>query len=256
MKTQLLKSCFFLILFLFSSFLTAAEIPVIAAAASVKIALKEIAEAFYQDTGKTVRISYSSSGNLTRQILQSGPFELFLSANSRYVDQLYQQQMSNDHGVVYALGRLVLLTNNNTTISLDEQLSGIKQALQKNQLHHFAIANPVHAPYGVAAREVLQRQGLWEQIQPHLVLGENAAQATQFATSGAAQVSLTSYSLALAPILQNTTRYLLIPATMHQPLKQTAVLLKNAGNTCKLFFNYLQQEKARQILTQYGYTKP
>ena len=235
---------------------TAVEVPVIAAASSVKFALQEIAKAFHHDTGKKVHISYSSSGNLTRQILQGGPFELFLSANSMYVERLYRQGKAKDHGLVYALGRLVLLTNKNSSFPLDVKLTGVKQALQKQQLQHFSIANPVHAPYGIAAREILQQQGLWELIKPHLVLGENVAQAAQFASSGAAQVGLISYSLALAPVLQDTTRSILIPATLHQPLKQTMVLLKNAGKTAKLFYNYLQQEKASQILSRYGYSTP
>ena len=240
----------------FSSLITAADVPVIAAASSVKFALQDIAEAFQQDTGKSIRISYSSSGNLTRQIQQGGPFELFFSANARYVNQLYQQHKTLDQGVAYAFGRLVLLTNKNSSLSLDQKLNGVKRAIQAGQLQRFAIANPIHAPYGIAAREVLQQLGLWELTEPHLVLGENVAQAAQFASSGAAQVGLISYSLSLAPALQNSTRSLLIPVSLHQPLQQTMVLLNNAGNTAKLFFNFMRQDKARGILSRYGYTTP
>lgn len=254
-KNQL-RLVLILLMLKFSPLLIAADKPVIAAASSVKFALQDIAQAFQQNTGKTVRISYSSSGNLTRQILQGGPFELFLSANAKYVEQLYQQQKTLDQGYVYALGRLALLTTSHSPLLLDKDLHGLKQALQKGQLKRFAIANPEHAPYGVAAREVLQQLDLWELTQPKLVLGENVAQATQFASSGAAQVGLISYSLALTPTLQNRTRSLLIPATLHQPLQQTMVLLNNAGDTAKLFFNYLQQDKARTILSRYGYTAP
>jgi len=232
------------------------DVPVIAAAVSVKFALQDIAEAFYNETGKSVRISYSSSGNLTRQIQQGAPFELFLSASTPYVAQLYQQQKTLDQGTVYAFGRMALITAKSSTLLLDKQLNGLKRALQQGQLQRFAIANPEHAPYGIAAREVLQRSGLWILAQPHLVLGENAAQAAQFASSGAAQVGLISYSLALAPALQNRTRSLLIPQSLHQPLQQTMVLLNNAGETAKLFYLYLLQDKARTILSRYGYTIP
>ena len=254
-KSQL-RLILILLMLLFSPLSLAVDIPIIAAASSVKFALQDIARAFHQDTGKTVRISYSSSGNLTRQIQQGGPFELFLSANEKYVVQLEQQQKTLDPGHVYALGRLALLTTNNSPLLLDEHLSGLKQALQKGQLKRVAIANPEHAPYGVAAREVLQQLDLWELIQPKLVLGENVAQAAQFASSGAAQIGLISYSLALAPALQNRSRHLLVPATLHQPLQQTMVLLNNAGNTAKLFFKFMQQDKARTILSRYGYTTP
>ena len=245
-----------LLLIVFSPLLTAADIPVIAAASSVKFALQEIAREFKQETGKTVRISYSSSGNLTRQIQQGAPFELFLSANANYVEQLYQQQKTQDQGYVYALGRVALLSANNTSLLLDKDLQGLKQALKKGQLQRVAIANPEHAPYGVAAREVLQHMQLWALLQPRLVLGENVAQAAQFASSGAAQVGIISYSLALAPALKNRTRHLLLPAAWHQPLQQTMVLLNNAGETAKLFFNYLKQDKARAVLSRYGYTTP
>lgn len=252
----LLKPFFAALLLFFSLSAIAADTPIIAAAASVKFALQEISTAFHQDTGKSVRISYSSSGNLRRQIQQGGPFELFLSANSDYVEQLYKEGKTPDKGIVYALGRLVLLTHKNSPLLLDTQLSAIKNAMQAGQLKRFAIANPIHAPYGAAAREVLQKLGLWELSNPYLVLGENIAQAAQFTSSGAAQVGLISYSLALAPALQNRTRSLLLPASLHQPLQQSMVLLNNAGTTSKLFYQYLQQDKARTILSRYGYTTP
>ena len=245
----------FLIL-LSRSIFAAEDTPVIAAAASVKFAIQDIAEAFYQDSGKSVRISYSSSGNLVRQIQQGAPFELFLSANAGYVAQLYQQQKTLDQGTVYALGRVALLSTKNSPVLLDGQLNGIKLALKKGQLQHFTIANPEHAPYGVAAQEVLQQLDLWQPIQPYLVFGENAAQAAQFASSGAAQAGLISYSLALTPSLQKRTRYVLIPQALHLPLQQTMVLLKHAGDTARLFFLYLQQDKAQSILSRYGYTAP
>jgi len=233
----------------------AAEIPIIAAAASVKLALQDIADAFRQDTGKSVRLSFASSGNLTRQIQQGAPFELFLSANTAYVEQLQQQKLAQDQKFVYALGRLVLLTTVASPLTLDEQLQGIRQSLQTGRLKHFAIANPELAPYGVAAREVLQHWQLWSSIQSHLVLGENVAQATQFAASGAAQVGLVSYFLALAPQLKNKIRFVLIPQAFHQPLAQTMVLLNRAGDTAKLFYRYMQQHKAQQILNRYGYSR-
>jgi len=251
-----LKPCFFLLLFFFNQLSTAADIPVIGSASSLKFALQDINKAFHQDTGNTVRISYSSSGNLTRQIQQGAPFELFLSANSLYVEQLVQQKKTLNKGIIYALGRLVLLTHKNSKLPLDEHLSGIKTSIESGQLQRFAIANPIHAPYGVAAREVLKHLELWNKTKPYLVLGENIAQAAQFTSSGAAQVGLISYSLALSPNLQNSTRSLLIPSSFHQPLEQTMVLLNNAGATSKQFFAYLQQDKARAILSQYGYSLP
>lgn len=247
---------FFSLLLFLSPLLQAAEIPVIAAAANIKFALQDISHAFKQDTGKSVRISYSSSGNLTRQIQQGGPFELFISANSDYVEKLYQQNKTLGQGVIFALGRLVLLTPKSSPLLVDEQLSSIKQFIQTGQLKRFTIANPEHAPYGVAAQQALKQQGLWTLIKSQLVLGENVAQSAQFVSSGAAQAGIIAYSLALTPALKNTTRYVLIPAKLHRPLQQTMVLLKNASETARLFFDYLQQDKARMILSRYGYNTP
>lgn len=234
----------------------AADPPLIAAAASVKFALQDIAAAFAQATGHTVRVSYSSSGNLTRQIQQGGPYELFLSANSAYIETLQQHKLTRGPSVTYAQGRLVMLTASDSSLTPDPQLQDLKAALQDGRLQRFAIANPEHAPYGEAAREVLQSLQLWQAVQPYLVLGENVAQATQFATSGAAQGALTSYSLALAPVLRKQTRFVLIPQNLHRPLRQTMVLLNRAGSTAEQFFHFLQQEKARSILSRYGYSAP
>ncbi len=256
---SIIKSCLIglsLPLLLFSSLLHSADSPVIAAAASVKFAMRDIEEAFRRDTGKTVRFSFASSGNLTRQIRQGAPFELFLSANRTYVKQLQKQKLAQDNQVVFALGRLVLLTTADSKLDLDGQLNGIRQAITDGSLKRFTIANPEFAPYGVAARETLQRLNLWDLIQPRLVLGENVAQAAQFASSGAVQAGLISNSLALAPALQNKTRRVLIPLDIHSPLEQTMVLLNNSGETARQFFQFILSDKARAILSRYGYTTP
>ncbi|MCK5830750.1 MAG: molybdate ABC transporter substrate-binding protein, partial [Methylococcales bacterium] len=192
LNASMVKISLIVIIGFFNVQVRAADNPVIAVAASFKFAAKDIATAFHQDTGKKVRISYGSSGNLTRQIQQGSPFELFLSANSDYIKQLYQQERTLDKGMAFALGRLVLLKSRQELIPIDKQLNVIQQALINDQFKHVAIANPVHAPYGIAAREVLQYQDLWKDIQSHLVFGENAAQATQFVSSGAAQFGLVS----------------------------------------------------------------
>ena len=141
-----LKAALLLLMLAMSLEVTAAETPIIAAASSLKFALEEIRTAFQQAHGKPIRISYASSGNLTRQIQQNAPFELFLSANSHYVERLHQQQVTPDKGTVFALGRLVLLTSKQSAFPLNKGLKGIRQGLQNGQLKRFSIANPEHAP--------------------------------------------------------------------------------------------------------------
>ncbi len=253
--------CLLVIAFLWLGAVTslqAADIPLVAAASSVQFALRDIAKTFHQDTGKSVRFSFASSGNLSRQIQQGAPFELFLSANRIYITRLQQQNRLQQRPVLYAAGRLVLLVPDNkpAPTNLDQYWQQLQQAIDNGQLQRFAIANPEHAPYGFAAREVLQQQQLWTALQAHLVLAENAAQAAQFIQSGAAQAGLTAYALAQTPALKRNTRSLLIPQALHHPLEQVMALLNRAGTTAKQFYQYLQQDKARRILRHYGYTTP
>jgi len=248
-----------LILLLLSANLSANNIPsvaVVAAASNIQFALEEINQAFFQDTGRLVQISYGSSGHLTHQILQGAPFQLFLSANQTYIKHLSKQHKTQGKEQIYAIGRLALVVHQASGFTLDSHLNGIKQAIKQGQLQHFSIANPNHAPYGMAARDVIQTLGDESILSPYLVIGENVAQANQFIQSGAAQAGLVAYSLTQVQHSSVFTRSLLIPASMHRPLLQSMILLKTAGETARLFFHYLQQPQARTILVRYGYQIP
>jgi molybdate transport system substrate-binding protein len=128
--------------------------------------------------------------------------------------------------------------------------------LADGRIQHFAIANPEHAPYGRAAEQALRTQGLWEAIQPKLVLGENVSQAAQFATTGSAQGGILAYSLALSPTVGGLGSYVLIPAEWHEPLRQRMVLMKGAGEAAQAFYRYLQAPAARMIFRKYGFVLP
>lgn len=119
-----------------------------------------------------------------------------------------------------------------------------------------ALANPEHAPYGVAAKQALEHAGLWEATAPLRVLGENVSQAAQFALSDDARGGLVAWSLALAPQLAQRSDFVLIPEAWHAPLVQRMVLVKGAGETARAFYAWLQQEEARQILARYGFRLP
>jgi molybdate transport system substrate-binding protein len=132
----------------------------------------------------------------------------------------------------------------------------LRAALSDGRVRRFAIANPEHAPYGRAAREALQHAGLWDAVRPRLVLGENAAQATQFATSGDAQGGIIPLSLARAPAVSALGSFALIPAQAHRPLRQRMVLIKGAGETARAFYGFLQQPGTREIFRRYGFMLP
>ena len=233
-----------------------AAVPVIAAAADLNYALPEIIKQFTERTGKTVKLTLGSSGNFAAQIQHGAPFDIFFSADERYIEKLAAAGLTVDSGALYAVGRIGIFAPKGSPLRVDAGLAGLKTALAEGRIKKFAIANPEHAPYGRAARAALQHAGLWEQIEPLLVLGENASQATQFAASGAAQGGIIPQSLALAPEVSALGAFALLPEAAHPPIRQRMVLLKRAGETARAFYDFVQQPEARAILQRYGFVLP
>lgn len=231
--------------------------PIIAAASDLRYAVEEIAAAFRAETGQEVLLSFGSTGNFARQIREGAPFQLFMAADEHFVLDLARDGLARDEGALYALGRLALaVPNAGSTLRPDGTLQDLRTALTEGRVTRFAIANPDHAPYGMRAQEALQHQGLWEPLQPMLVLGENVSQAAQFALSGNADGGLIAWSLALAPQLQAQGQFALVPADWHQPLLQRMALMQDAGPVAEAFYTYIQQPAARAIMTRYGFTLP
>jgi molybdate transport system substrate-binding protein len=230
--------------------------PVVAAASDLQFALEEVAKIFTEQTGKTVRLAFGSSGNFARQIRQNAPFQMFLSADEQFVFDLARDGFTEDEGALYALGRIVIIVPHGSPLKADGKFEDLKAALDEGRITRFAIANPEHAPYGMRAEEALRRVGLWDKIKGKLVLGENVSQAAQFATSGSTQGGIIAYSLALAPKVSALGPYELIPAEWHQPLRQRMALVKNAGPVAKEFYAFVESEPARKIMIKYGFVLP
>jgi molybdate transport system substrate-binding protein len=230
--------------------------PVIAAASDLQFALEEIATRFTADTGQTVTLAFGSTGNLSRQIREGAPFQMFLAADESFVLDLAAEGLTRDTGRLYAVGRLALIVPKGSPLAADGTLADLRRALAAGTVTRFAIANPDHAPYGQRAREALQHAGLWDALQPHLVLGENVAQAAQFAVSGNAEGGIIAHSLALAPELADLGDFALIPPDWHSPLRQRMVLLPDAGPQAERFFAYLSTPPALDILARYGFELP
>jgi molybdate transport system substrate-binding protein len=230
--------------------------PVVAAASDLQFALPEIAAAFERDTGQRVRLSFGSSGNLARQVEQGAPFELFFSADEAFIERLVAGGRTRDGGALYGIGRIVLFAPHGSPLELDPAADGLRTLLRAGRAWRFAIANPEHAPYGRAAQQALESLGLWESLQPRLVLGENVSQAAQFATSGNAAGGIIAYSLVLAPEVAARGRYVLLPEALHQPLRQRMVLTRRAGATAQRFYEYVQAPAARAVLVRYGFALP
>lgn len=242
-------------LFLLAPLGQAAAQALVAAASDLQFALEELAADFQAESGEGLRVVVGSSGNLARQIESGAPFELFLSADERYVQRLAEGGETRDGGRLYALGRLVLFLPPNSPLQLDESLNDLGEAAADGRLQRFAIANPEHAPYGRAAREALQSAGVWDAVEPRLVLGENVSQAAQFA-AGSAQGGLVAYSLVLSPNLEGRGDYVLVPENLHAPLRQRMALTRRAGPVAEAFYDYLQSPAAREVLERYGFALP
>jgi molybdate transport system substrate-binding protein len=240
----------------FGSVAFAQRPPMVAAASDLNFALTEIARQFAREEGQQVELVFGSSGTLARQVRDGAPFELFLSADEAFVEGLQAAGLTRDGGTLYAIGRIVLFAPTGSPLVANEGLDGLARLLSSGRVAQFAVANPEHAPYGRAAEAALRKRGLWNDLQPRLVLGDNVSQAAQFATTGNAVGGIIAYSLALAPDVRSRGAFALIPDSDHPPLRQRMVLLKRAGPVVDRFYRYLQQPAARAILERFGFTLP
>ncbi len=243
-----------LLTFLWSLVSFAENAPVIAAASDLSYVLVKLSDRFTRETGRKLRVSFGSSGNLKRLIEQGAPFELFMSADENYVFQLADQGHAIDRGQVYALGRLALFAPRGSALAESLDIAALPHLLAEGKVRKFAIANPRHAPYGRAAREARFNLQLWEEIESTLVFGESASQATIFAVSGATQGAIIPHSLALNPSISDKGTFRLIDNNLHSPLRQRMVLLKDAGGTARQFYDYLQTDAIRETMHKFGFT--
>ena len=239
-----------------NAFAQAQTVPAIAAAADLQYALTEVAERFQKETGQELKLTFGSSGNFATQLEQGAPFQLFFSADESLVQKLAGKGLTKDAGALYAIGRIVIFTPHESPLKPDARLADLKAGVADGRVKRFAIANPEHAPYGQRSKEALQRTGIWDAIQPRLVLGENISQAAQFATAGGSQGGILALSLVTAPGLAKRGTYALIPDSLHEPLIQRMVLMRNATAPAETFYRYVQSPPPREILRKYGFLLP
>lgn len=256
---RLARLCMFILglsLAMFSPANAQDNTPRVAAASDLKFALDEVIANLKSETGNVVIPTYGSSGNFKTQIIQGAPFQMFMSADEAFVFELADKGLTLDRGALYGIGRVVLFAPTGATWKADPAFADFKAALADGRITKLAIANPEHAPYGRAAEESLRTLGLWDAVQPKLVLGENVSQAAQFATSGSTQGGIFALSLALSPQIGKLGKYALIPAEYHKPLRQQMVLLKSADEATKAFYAYVQSPLARAVFKRYGFLLP
>jgi len=228
----------------------------VAAAADLKFALEEIVREFREvHPDIAVEVAYGSSGNFTAQIESGAPFDLFLSADVEYVRQLSAQGLTvPGSDFVYAVGRLVLWLPRSSVLDGSRGLAVLRDPAARR----IAIANPRHAPYGRAAVAALRALGVYADVQPKLVLGDNVAQAAQFVESGAADAGIIALSLALAPALASEGRYFEVPASAYPRLEQGGAILKAAKDpeAARALRDFVREARGRAVLERWGFLAP
>jgi molybdate transport system substrate-binding protein len=230
--------------------------PSIAAAASLRYALDEIAKRYEMETGKRVKITYGATGNLVHQIENAAPFQALFAADDESVKKLAKGGFTDGEPVVFARGQLSLIAPEGSPVTVDADLKGLKEALAAGKVKHISIANPDVAPYGVAARQALQKAGLWGQVQPLLVIGENVGQAAQFVSTGAAEVGLVAQSLAISTDLAPKITSAVVPEAWHEPIDQGMALVKDASSDAKAFADFVRGPNGRAVLETSGFSVP
>lgn len=216
----------------------------VAAASSLAGAFKSVADEFTKETGIAVSLSFSSSGNITQQIKEGAPFDLFASANLKYLDQLEESKAIDEADrAVYAEGRLVMWVNDGSPPKEFSELTS-------SRYEHIAVANPEYAPYGMAAREALTQAGVWKSIEGKVVRGSNVRQAMQFVESGNAEVGFIALSLAL----HGGGSFLEVDPSQHKPLHQGIAIVSSSKKKeqGRAFIQFLTSDKGAALLKPYG----
>jgi molybdate transport system substrate-binding protein len=213
----------------------------VASASDLAPLQSELAVSFKKHTGHSARFTTGSSGMLARQVAAGAPYDVFLSANYQYVAELSDSgHIAKQSVVVYAEGRLGLWSRSGSVVRLEQ--------LTNKEIRHVAIANPQHAPYGVAAREALERGGLSKPVQPKIVYGENVRQAMQYAESANADAVITAWSLMIG-------RGVLLDASLHAPIKQAAGIVARSKeqDQAREFLDFLLSPAGAAIFRRYGF---
>lgn len=220
----------------------------------MKDAFSQINAAFKATGNPDIRVVYGSSGNLTAQIMNGAPFNLFISADERFPIELYQQGKAIDDGIVYASGKLAIISKTSAGMNLTDEKGELVRVIKK--ANKIAIAKPELAPYGKAAIEYLKAQGLWDIAKDKLIYGDNIGIATMYVVTGAADLGFTALSLAKSADVAKETNFILVNSKLYEPIKQRMILIKGAPREVVALYQFMQSSQAKLILQQYGYSTP
>jgi len=234
--------------------LSATEIN-IAVAANVSYAIEALKSAFKLEHPEVdVRVTLGSSGKLTAQIKHGAPYGIFMSADMRYPQALYDDNLTLTKPTVYAQGALALFSTR------EQNLSRGLTLLTDESIERIAIANPKTAPYGKATAEALRQRGLYDQLEAKFVFGESISQ-TLFYTVTATDAGIIAKSSLYSDKMQDYSEgknWISIDTALYHPIEQGMVILRYGENepAYQLFYDFMLSTKAQKILKAYGYSVP
>jgi len=212
----------------------------------------ELAERFANTSRHKVTISTGSTGALYAQIKAGAPFDIFLAADTRRPAMLEEA----GDGVrttrfTYAVGRIAIWSRDKTRCATGDGHA----ILARDDYHVLAIADPKLAPYGAAAKQMLEKLALWASLKPRLVFATNIGQAFAHVATGNAELGVVALSQLKSDKKEVAGSYWLVPSTMHDPIKQDAIMLKRGTDNAaaKAFYKFLKSDAARSTMERYGY---
>ena len=239
--------------FLFASTLATAQPKVsVAVASNMQGVIAYLNAAFEEESHVKVEINVASSGKLYAQIIQGAPYDVFVSADMKYPQELFKKGFAPNAPVTYAIGQLVLWTPN-TQMKIGADL----QILMSPGIRKIAMGNPKSAPYGKAAEEALKYFKMYDKVKPKLVFGESIGQTEQFISVGGADLGFIAKSLLMSEKINGKGSWVDIVSKAYTPIRQGVAVLKhgeaNNKEASKLYYQFLFSPKARAIFAKYGY---
>lgn len=232
--------------------LSAGEIN-IAVAANVSYAMDELKKVFnIQNPDTKVNVTLGSSGKLTAQIKNAAPYQLFMSANMKYPQALYEEGLAITKPLVYAQGALAYFSVKERNYCAEINV------LKEPDVQKIAIANPKTAPYGTAAVEALKNAKLYDTLKEKFVYGESIAQTVIYATT-AADIGIIAKSSLFSPQMahfKEAIHWSDVDEKLYTPIDQGIVILKKGENNSevKAFYDFMLGTEAKTILKSFGYT--
>ncbi|MEQ7918317.1 molybdate ABC transporter substrate-binding protein [Xanthomonas sp. WHRI 1810A] len=222
----------------------------VAVAANFTAPIQALARDFEQDTGHKLVASFGATGQFYTQIKNGAPFEVFLAADDTTPAKLEQENETvKGSRFTYAVGTLALWS------AKEGYVDDKGDVLKKNAYQHLSIANPKAAPYGLAATQVLDKLGLTDATKPKIVEGQSIAQAYQFVSTGNAELGFVALSQVYKDGKLNSGSAWIVPANLHEPIKQDAVILNKGKDNpaAKALMDYLKGPKAAAVIKSFGY---